>query len=54
MQAISSDFLAIDRKERLHYPYFDLDHRPAEQRICDFDEVVISLDPERAMQEASR
>lgn len=54
MQAIPSDFLAIDRRERLRYPYFDLDHRPAEQRICDFDEVVISLDPERAMLEASR
>jgi glutamate synthase (NADPH) small chain len=54
MQAISSDFLAIDRRERLRLPYFDLDHRPAEQRICDFEEVVIALDPERAIQEASR
>jgi glutamate synthase (NADPH) small chain len=54
MQAIPSDFLAIDRRERLRIPYFDLDHRPAEQRICDFEDVVISLDPERAIQEASR
>jgi glutamate synthase (NADPH/NADH) small chain len=54
MQAIPSDFLAIDRRERLRIPYFDLDHRPAEQRICDFEDVVVSLDPERAIQEASR
>jgi glutamate synthase (NADPH/NADH) small chain len=54
MQAIPSDFLAIDRRERLRLPYFDLDHRPVEQRICDFDEVVVSLDPDRAIEEASR
>ncbi len=54
MQAIPSDFLAIDRRERLRIPYFDLDHRPVAQRICDFDEVVVSLDPERAIEEASR
>jgi glutamate synthase (NADPH/NADH) small chain len=54
MQAIPSDFLAIDRRERLRIPYFDLDHRPVEQRICDFNEVVVSLDPERAIEEASR
>ncbi len=54
MQAIPSDFLAIDRRERLRIPYFDLDHRPAELRICDFEDVVVALDSERAMQEASR
>jgi glutamate synthase (NADPH/NADH) small chain len=54
MQAIPSDFLAIDRRERLRIPYYDLDHRPAEQRVCDFDEVVISLDAEQAIREASR
>jgi glutamate synthase (NADPH/NADH) small chain len=54
MQAIPSDFLAIDRRERLRIPYFDLDHRPAEQRIYDFQDVVVALDPERAMLEASR
>jgi len=54
MQAISSDFLAIDRKARMRLPFQDLDHRPPEERICDFDDVVIPLDPERARIEASR
>jgi glutamate synthase (NADPH) small chain len=54
MQAIPSDFLAIDRKERMRIPFQDLDHRPPEERICDFDDVVIPLDPERARIEASR
>jgi glutamate synthase (NADPH/NADH) small chain len=54
VQAISSDFLAIDRKARLRVPYLDLDHRPAQERICDFEDVVISLDAERAILEASR
>jgi glutamate synthase (NADPH/NADH) small chain len=54
MQAVPSEFLAIDRKERANRPFFDLDLRPADVRTCDFDEVVISFDPERAMVEASR
>ncbi|MCI0520417.1 MAG: NAD(P)-dependent oxidoreductase [Chloroflexi bacterium] len=54
MQSIPSEFLAIDRKERAHIPYFDVDLRAAEERICDFNDVVISMDAERAMLEASR
>jgi glutamate synthase (NADPH/NADH) small chain len=54
MQAIPSEFLAIDRKERVNRPFFDLDLRPAGERCLDFDEVVISFDPERAMVEAAR
>jgi glutamate synthase (NADPH/NADH) small chain len=54
MQAIPSEFLAIDRKERVNRPFFDLDLRPAGERNLDFDEVVISFDPERAMVEAAR
>jgi len=54
MQYIESDFLAIDRKDRVHIPFYELDHRPAEERVCDFDETVILLDPERAIREASR
>ena len=54
MQAIPSEFLEIDRKERVNRPFFDLDLRPAEERTCDFDDVVISFDPERAMVEAAR
>ncbi|MDD5466515.1 MAG: NAD(P)-dependent oxidoreductase [Anaerolineales bacterium] len=53
-QAIPSEFLAIDRKFRARIPYADLDRRDAKVRICDFDDVVICLDPERAMFEASR
>ena len=54
MQAVPSEFLAIDRKERANRPFFDLDLRPAEVRTCDFDDVVIEFDPERAMVEAAR
>lgn len=54
MQAIPSDFLAIDRKERLRVPYLDLDLRSPEDRIYDFEDVVIALDEDRARLEASR
>ena len=54
MQAVPSEFLAIDRKERANRPFADLDLRPAEERTCDFNAVVIEFDPERAMVEASR
>ena len=54
MQAIPSDFLAIDRKARARIPFLDVDLRPAQERICDFEDVVIALDAERAMLEASR
>ncbi|MBK7319031.1 MAG: NAD(P)-dependent oxidoreductase [Anaerolineales bacterium] len=54
MQAVPSEFLAIDRKERANRPFFDLDLRPAEVRTCDFEDVVIEFDPERAMVEAAR
>ena len=54
MQAIPGEFLEIDRKERANRPFFDLDLRPPEERTHDFDAVVISFDPERAMVEAAR
>ena len=54
MQYIESDFLAIDRKNRVHLPFLDLDHRPVEERLCDFEDVVIGFDEERAKYEASR
>jgi glutamate synthase (NADPH/NADH) small chain len=54
MQAIQSDFLAIDRKARARIPFMDVELRDPLQRICDFNDVVISLDTERAMLEASR
>ncbi|MFZ5808412.1 MAG: FAD-dependent oxidoreductase [Chloroflexota bacterium] len=54
MQKIPSDFLAIDRKLRAHIPSEELPHRTPKERICDFEDVLIPLDPERAMFEASR
>ena len=54
MQAVPSEFLAIDRKERANKPFCDLDLRPAKDRTHDFEDVVIEFDPERAMREASR
>ena len=54
MQAVPSEFLAIDRKERANRPFFDLDLRSPEVRTCDFDDVVIEFDPERAMVQAAR
>ncbi|MCX8062121.1 MAG: hypothetical protein N3D16_06025, partial [Anaerolineales bacterium] len=54
MQAIPSEFLAIDRKYRAHIPSEDLAQRDPKERICDFDDVLIPLTPERAMYEASR
>lgn len=54
MQEIPSEYLAIDRKERVNRPFFDLDLRPASERCLDFNGVVISFDAERAMVEAAR
>src|SRR5512143_1194053 len=54
MQAVPSEFLAIDRKERANKPFCDLDLRPAADRTQDFEDVVIEFTPERAMREASR
>jgi glutamate synthase (NADPH) small chain len=54
VQAIPSDFLAIDRRARMRVPFLDIDHRPAQERICDFNDVVIAMDSERAILEASR
>lgn len=54
MQAVPSEFLAIDRKERANRPFFDLDLRAPEVRTRDFEDVVIEFDPERAMSEAAR
>jgi len=44
----------IDRKERMKIPFVDLDLRPPEERIRDFDDVVIPFDVKRAMREATR
>lgn len=54
MQAVPSDFLAIDRRSRARSPYYDLELRDPSERICDFDDVVLSLTEEEAMELASR
>ncbi|MFN2121161.1 MAG: FAD-dependent oxidoreductase [Anaerolineales bacterium] len=54
MQAVPSEYLPIDRKDRANKPFFDLDLRPVQDRTHDFEDVVIEFDPERAMREAAR
>lgn len=46
--------LPIDRKTRGRTPTLDLETRPAEQRVCDFDPVLLPLSAEQAMYEAAR
>lgn len=54
MRTISGDFLAIDRKARARTPSQDIQTRPVEERVCDFNDVVIQLTEEEAMLEAAR
>jgi glutamate synthase (NADPH/NADH) small chain len=54
MRTISGDFLAIDRKARAKTPSMGIHTRPAMERICDFDDVVVPLTAEQAMLEAAR
>ncbi len=54
MQTIPSEFLAIDRKARAYLPMIDLERRNVEERICDFEDVLIPLTAEEAMLAASR
>lgn len=54
MQAVQSEFLAIDRKGRMHLPYVDVEVRAASERVCDFDGVVLPMTPEEAQAAAAR
>ena len=54
MQHVPSETLAIERKKRLTIPFFGLPTRDPAERVCDFNDIVIPLDPERAELEASR
>lgn len=54
MRTISGDTLAIDRKSRARTPSGGIETRPAPERVCDFEDVVIPIDAECAMLEASR
>ena len=50
MPSIASEFLAIDRKQRARTPSMEVSTRPVEDRLCDFNDVVIPLTPEEANQ----
>ena len=54
MQTIPSESLEIDRKARVYMHYQDLALRSPTERVCDFGDVIIPLDSDRAMLEASR
>jgi glutamate synthase (NADPH/NADH) small chain len=54
MQAIPSEYLEIDRKERACLPYQDAALRSPSERVCDFGDIVIPFDSERAVLEAAR
>jgi len=54
MQAVPSDCLAINRKERVNKPFVDLILRDPEERTRDFDDVVFEFTPEMAMAQAAR
>ena len=54
MQAVPGEFLSIDRKERVNQPFSDLTLRSPNERVCDFDDVVMPFDEERAKRDASR
>lgn len=54
MQAIPSEFLKINRKERVNKPFFDLNLRNPEERTGDFNGVVIEFTPEQGMAQAAR
>lgn len=51
---IPRETLALDRRSRHYIPSMEIATRPAEERVCDFNDVVIPLTPEQAMFEASR
>lgn len=54
MPAIASEYLAIDRKARARTPSLEVATRPVDERICDFNDVVIPMTPEQARMEAAR
>jgi glutamate synthase (NADPH/NADH) small chain len=54
MPAIASEYLAIDRKGRARTPSQEVATRPVDERVCDFDDVVIPMTAEQAQMEAAR
>jgi glutamate synthase (NADPH/NADH) small chain len=54
MRNIPGEFLAIDRKARAKVPSMDINTRSVDERVKDFDDVVIPLEPLQARLEAAR
>ena len=54
MQSIPGEFLEINRKKRVYLPFKGLSYRSPTERVCDFSEVVLPFDENRARFEASR
>jgi glutamate synthase (NADPH/NADH) small chain len=54
MRAIPGEFLALDRKVRARMPSLEVQTRPADERVNDFDDAVIPLSAEQAKLEAAR
>jgi glutamate synthase (NADPH/NADH) small chain len=53
-QAIPSEYLSLDRKDRIQKPFYHLSLRKPEDRVHDFEDVVIPFTEERAKIEAAR
>jgi len=51
---IARDFSTVNRKERMRVSSRGLPHRPAAERVGDFEDVAIPPDPEWAVYEAGR
>ena len=51
---VSGDSLEIDRKLRAKTPSMGIENRAVEERLCDFEDVMVCIDPETAMLEAAR
>ncbi|MBN2502866.1 MAG: NAD(P)-dependent oxidoreductase [Anaerolineales bacterium] len=54
MSKYPSGELSIDRKDRAKVPSAGLRYRSADERVCDFDPVLLPMTPEEAMLEAAR
>ena len=54
MTATPDNPVQVDRKARMKIPFKDLELRPPEERIFDFEDVVIPFNEERAIREATR
>src|SRR5512143_1900576 len=54
MRAVSGESLPIDRKGRARTPSLEQRFRPVEERLCDFENVILPMTPEEAIYEAGR